>query len=106
MTSASLLEAEPEARTLSRETEAGDRTYRVRRSLEAVLVPAGALLIPPAALSLFLLCLGKQPGDFFALVWRGAFGTSFSLENTLQRAAPLLLTALCVALPAQLGLVV
>ena len=30
----------------------------------------------------------------------------FSLQNSLQRAAPLLLTALCVALPARLGLVV
>ncbi len=39
-------------------------------------------------------------------MYRGAFGTWFSLQNTLQRAAPLLLTALCVALPAQLGLVV
>jgi simple sugar transport system permease protein len=39
-------------------------------------------------------------------VWRGAFGSWFSFQNTLERAAPLLLTALCVALPAQLGLVV
>ncbi len=40
------------------------------------------------------------------MVWRGAFGSAFSLQNTLARAAPLLLTALCVAVPAQLGLVV
>lgn len=106
MTSASLLEAQPEKRTLSQESEAGDRTYGVRRSLEAVLVPVVALSMAAVAFSVFLLCLGKQPGDFFALVWRGAFGSSFSLQNTLQRAAPLLLTALCVALPAQLGLVV
>ena len=39
-------------------------------------------------------------------MYRGGFGTSFSLQNTLQRAAPLMLTALCVALPARLGLVV
>src|SRR6266566_1789708 len=59
-----------------------------------------------AAFSLFLLFLEKSPVDFFALVWRGAFGSWFSFQNTLQRAAPLLLTALCVALPAHLGLVV
>ena len=39
-------------------------------------------------------------------MYRGAFGTWFSLQNTLQRAAPLILTALCTALPAQLGLVI
>ena len=39
-------------------------------------------------------------------MYRGAFGTWFSLQNTLSRAAPLMLTALCTALPARLGLVV
>lgn len=39
-------------------------------------------------------------------MWRGAFGTWFSIENTLVRAAPLMLIALCTALPAALGLVV
>ena len=34
------------------------------------------------------------------------FGSTFSLQNTLQRASPLFLAALCVALPAQLGLIV
>jgi len=83
-----------------------DRFYPLRRTLEALLVPALALVLAAAAFSLFLLFLGKSPADFFALVWRGAFGSWFSLQNTLQRAAPLLLTALCVALPAHLGLVV
>jgi simple sugar transport system permease protein len=39
-------------------------------------------------------------------MYRGAFGSWFSFQNTLIRAAPLTLTALCTALPAQLGLVV
>jgi simple sugar transport system permease protein len=65
-----------------------------------------ALLLAAAAFSVFLLFLGKSPADFFALVWRGAFGSWFSFQNTLLRAAPLFLTALCVALPAHLGLVV
>ena len=29
-----------------------------------------------------------------ALVWVGGFGSSFSIQNTLQRAAPLILTGL------------
>src|SRR5262245_58859495 len=83
-----------------------DRFYRLRRALEALLVPVIALALAAAAFSLFLLFLGKSPGSFFELVWRGAFGSWFSFQNTLERAAPLLLTALCVALPARLGLVI
>ena len=65
-----------------------------------------ALLAAAVIFSLFLLVQGKSPVDFFKLMYTGGFGTWFSLQNTLQRAAPLLLTALCVAIPAQLGLVV
>ncbi len=84
----------------------GDRWYPVRRALEATAAPIGALVVAAALFSVFLLALGKSPAEFCAVVWRGAFGSAFSLQNTLTRAAPLLLTALCVALPAQLGLVV
>ena len=65
-----------------------------------------ALLGASVLFSAFLLALGQSPLDFVDLVWRGAFGSWFSWQNTLQRAAPLLLTALCVALPGQLGLVI
>ena len=91
----------------SREAAAGrDSTYPLRRALEALLVPLMALALAAGAFSLFLVFLGKSPADFFVLVWRGAFGSAFSFQNTLQRAAPLLLTALCMAVPAHLGLVV
>jgi len=83
-----------------------DTTYPLRRALEAVFTPLAALVLATAAFSLFLIFLGKSPADFFDLLWTGAFGSTFSLQNTLQRASPLLLTALCVALPAQLGLVI
>ncbi|WP_279480122.1 ABC transporter permease [Aureimonas sp. SK2] len=76
------------------------------RRIEAVLLPVLAILSGFAAFALFLAVQGHSPAEFASLVWRGGFGTAFSIANTLQRAAPLLLTALCVALPAQLGLVV
>src|SRR5215472_1975220 len=60
----------------------GDLEVRLKRAGEAIVVP------------------------LIALVAQGAFATWFSLQNTLQRAAPLLLTALCCAIPARLGLVV
>ena len=59
-----------------------------------------------ALFSVFIALLGKSPAQFFELMWRGGFGSWFSVQNTLSRAAPLLLAALCVALPARLGLVV
>ncbi|MEP2639883.1 ABC transporter permease [Roseobacter sp.] len=78
----------------------------VARRAEMIVLPVGALLAGFAVFSLFLLVQGKSPSDFYALVYRAGFGTVFSWENTLSRAAPLLLAALCVALPARLGLVV
>jgi simple sugar transport system permease protein len=87
-------------------TTRGDFEVRLRRGAETVAVPLVALGAAAALFSVFLLLLGKSPVDFFALVAQGAFASWFSLQNTLQRAAPLLFTALCCAIPARLGLVV
>jgi len=70
-----------------------------------ILIPLFALLLSALLFSGFLMLVGKSPADFYQLVWRGGFGTSFSLQNTLQRAAPLILTALAVAIPARVGLI-
>ncbi len=83
-----------------------DGSYRLRRALEAGLIPVGAIVAATLLFCLFLITLGRSPADFFVIMWRGAFGSWFSLQNTLTRAAPLLLTALCVAIPAQLGLII
>ncbi|WP_299470813.1 ABC transporter permease [uncultured Roseibium sp.] len=79
---------------------------RLRRSSEFFVIPLLALVVSGLLFSAFLLTLGKSPLEFFSLVWRGGFGTSFSWQNTLVRAAPLVFTALCVAIPARLGLVI
>ncbi|HEX8416976.1 MAG TPA: ABC transporter permease, partial [Methylobacterium sp.] len=76
------------------------------RRAEALAIPLGAAIVGLALFSLFLLSLGKSPAQFLDLVWRGGFGSPFALQNSLQRAAPILFAALCVALPARLGLVV
>ena len=73
---------------------------------EAVVIPLGALLAGFLVFSIFLLVLGKSPVEFFSLVWKGGFSSAFSWQNTLSRVAPLVFAALCVALPARLGLVV
>ncbi len=76
------------------------------RRAEGVVIPIAALLAGLAAFGLFLLTQGKSPFSFFYYVMQGGFGSAFSWQNTLSRTAPLLLAALCVALPARLGLVV
>ena len=55
---------------------------------------------------LFVAAAGKNPLEVYQLMAVGAFGSWFSWQNTLLRASPLLLTALCTALPAQMGLVI
>lgn len=79
---------------------------RLRTGSEYLMVPAVAVVAALALFCVFLLALGKSPLTFLNLIWLGGFGTAFSWSNTLQRAAPLILTALTVAIPAQLGLTI
>src|SRR5581483_8409628 len=73
---------------------------------EAIVIPIGAIFVSLVLFGAFVALAGANPLDVYYQIWRGAFGTWFSFQNTLQRAAPLMLTALCTALPARLGLVV
>ncbi|MDB5928696.1 MAG: inner-rane translocator [Polaromonas sp.] len=78
----------------------------MRDTLNDIGLPVFAIA---AALLLFGLLMGlagASPVEVWALLFKGAFGDWFSWQNTLQRAAPLMLTALCVAIPARAGLVI
>jgi len=66
----------------------------------------GAICVAVALFAIFLSVVGAPPGAVFADMYTGAFGSRFSLENSLVRAAPLMLTALCTALPARLGMII
>ena len=82
-----------------------DWAQRLRVQSEYVVIPLLAIAVAAAIFAVFLLAIGKSPVDFIAYVWRGGFGTAFSLENTLQRSSPLIMTALAVAIPARIGLI-
>jgi general nucleoside transport system permease protein len=77
---------------------------RLGPALEVVAVVSAALLVSVAIFSIFLIAIGHSPIQFFELVWVGGFGSAFSFQNTLRRAAPLLLTGLAFAIPARIGL--
>ncbi|WP_047465505.1 ABC transporter permease [Rhizobium rhizogenes] len=78
----------------------------IARRAEPVVITLGAILAGTALFSLFILAVGKSPTDLYRLMYTGGFGSWFSIQNSLSRASPLLLTALCVALPARLGLII
>ena len=77
------------------------------RGLGQSLVPAAAALALTVVLfSLAVALAGFNPVEVWSLIAQGGFGDAFAWQNTLQRAAPLLLTGLAVALPAQAGRVI
>jgi simple sugar transport system permease protein len=79
---------------------------RLAGFLDGLVVPTLAVLVSVALFGGFVGLAGANPLEVYEQMYRGAFGTWFSLQNSLQRAAPLMLTGLCTALPARLGLVV
>ena len=79
---------------------------RTRETAEAIALPVLALAGGLALFGVFVWFGGHNPMQALGLLFTGAFGDAFSLQNTLQRAAPLMLTALCVALPARAGLTI
>ncbi|MBC5763675.1 ABC transporter permease [Ramlibacter albus] len=72
---------------------------------EAAL-PLAAIAAALGLFGIFVAFAGANPLDVWLILFKGAFGDWYSWQNTLQRAAPLMLTALCVAIPARAGLVV
>ncbi|RZL12032.1 MAG: ABC transporter permease [Rubrivivax sp.] len=75
-------------------------------ALEAVGLPLLALAGAVLLFGGFVWLGGVSPVETWVLLFKGAFGDAFSWQNTLQRAAPLMLTALCVAIPQRAGLMV
>ncbi len=73
---------------------------------DAVVLPILALAGAVLLFGGFVWLGGTDPVEAWVLLFKGAFGDAFSWQNTLQRAAPLMLTALCVAIPYRAGLMV
>lgn len=87
----------------------GDGTRAMARLgafLDGLVVPSSSVLVSVVLFGAFVALAGQSPLAVYETMYRGAFGTWFSFQNSLQRAAPLMLTGLCTALPARLGLVV
>jgi ABC-type uncharacterized transport system permease subunit len=79
---------------------------RWTEAFDALALPLLALAGAVLLFGGFVWLGGTDPVETWVLLFKGAFGDAFSWQNTLQRAAPLMLTALCVALPQRAGLMV
>ena len=89
-----------------------------RRRLSLAALPAYAAAVESACLSLgaiavalllfgvFVALGGHDPIAVYKALYVGGFGTRFSIEGTLTQASPIILTALCTAVPARVGLLV
>ena len=77
-----------------------------RRTLESLCLSFGAILVGLLLFGLFCAMAGANPLTVYSLIWKGAFGSASTFQNTLIRASPLMLSSLCTALPARLGLVI
>ena len=74
--------------------------------IEAVAISAAAFLIGMVFFGGFVALYGHDPLAIYRTLYIGSFGSWFSVQNTLTQAAPLMLTALCTAIPARAGLLV
>lgn len=78
----------------------------MRDTLHDIGLPLFAILAALVIFGVLVAVAGVDPLQVWLLLFKGAFGDWFSWQNTLQRAAPLMLTALCVAIPARAGLII
>jgi ABC-type uncharacterized transport system permease subunit len=101
MTAGAPLAIEPPSQTWARRLGPS-----LLRSAEGQLPTALAIGVSVVLFGAFVALAGHNPLDVYAEMYRGAFGTWFSFQNSLLRAAPLMLTGLCTALPARLGLMI
>src|SRR5437899_549644 len=76
------------------------------RAIESLVITAGAIVVSLGLFGLFVAISGYDAVAMYSNIWAGSFGKWFNVQSSLTRAAPLLLTGLCAALPLRLGLVI
>ena len=77
----------------------------VRKS-EPVVISAGAIVVALMLFGLFCAIAGANPFGVYDSIYKASFGSPSRIQGTLILASPLMLSSLCTALPAKLGLVI
>ena len=73
--------------------------------LEAVAIPLTAIIGAVTLFGFFCAWVGASPLGVCASIYKAGFGSWYSWQNSLLRAAPLMLCALATALPARAGII-
>jgi len=84
----------------------GRESCNWRGLAEKVFIPVGAVLVALIFFGSFCSLAGADPLSVYHSIYRAAFGSWYAFQNTLIRAAPIMLCALCTALPMRLGMIV
>lgn len=74
--------------------------------IDAMVISFVALLLSLLLFGIFVSISGTNPFAVYQVMLEGSFGDKFAWTQTLIQAAPLMLTALCVVLPARVGMVI
>ncbi len=77
-----------------------------RSKSETILIPIGAIIASFVIFGIFCALQNKNPIEIYGTIFHSAFSYSNSWMKTLKRAAPLMLTALCTIIPAQIGMTI
>lgn len=70
-----------------------------------VLIPVLAVLVSLAVVSVFIVIQGASPLVAYASLFKSAFGSAYNISTSLNRAVPLILAGLGVALAARAGMI-
>jgi general nucleoside transport system permease protein len=89
----------------NRNASTNQTLFRWRSHAESIVIPIGAILVSLIAFGVFCALAGANAFSVYASIYKAAFGSWYSFQNTLVRAAPLMLCSLATAIPFQLGLV-
>ena len=77
----------------------------VDRNVETLLIPLIAVGAGVLIFALFCEAVGASAVGVFASIYKAGFGSWYSWQNSLVRAAPLMLCGLATALPARAGVI-
>ena len=86
--------------------------FRAKQLIPSSFIDAMIITIVAMAISLLIFGLfvtvskGVSIGNVYYYLFYGAFGKASAWRNTMIHASPMLLTALCVALPARVGMMI
>ncbi|MBQ0060090.1 MAG: ABC transporter permease [Lachnospiraceae bacterium] len=76
---------------------------RVKKSMTGFLVPVLSIILAFLIGAIIMLAMGASPARAFGALFKGAFGSAAAIGTTLNKATPLIFTALCACFAYKCG---